>query len=167
MSVLTPTLDRTGMRSLSASVDVDSPPEDVFSLVCSVEKWPVWLSFLRSARRTAANEPIGLGSEVVLRSEIPGDAEELYEVDQFITNHCLSLVGAYSVRRRVEFKVEQKNSRSRLHVRLCYPSYHGKVAAFIDGLRHGRKLLAELHVAVNNFKGLVEYRRNDAALADL
>lgn len=167
MSVLTSPLDRTGTRSLTASVDLESPPEDVFSLLCSVEKWPVWLSFLRSARRLESGEPIGLGSEVVLRSTIPGESEELYEVDQFITNHHLSLVGAYSIRRRVEFRVERKTSRSRLHVRLSYPSYHGRIAALVGGWGRGRKLLGQLNVAVTNFKGLVEYRRNDAALADL
>jgi uncharacterized membrane protein len=166
MSSLSPTFDR-GTRSLSASVDLESPAEDVFSLLCSVEKWPVWLSFLRSARRVEYGEPIGLGSEVVLRTQIPGEEEQLYEVDQFISNHHLSLVGAYSVRRRVEFRVERKTSRSRLHVRLSYPAYHGRVAALLDWWRRGRRILAQLQVALTHFKGLVEYRRNDAALADL
>lgn len=155
------------MRSLTASVDLDSPAEDVFTLLCSVEKWPVWLPFLRSARRVEYSEPIGLGSEVVLRSEAPGEEEQLYEVDQFITNHHLSLVGAYSVRRRVEFRVERKTSRSRLHVRLSYPSYHGRFGALLEWWRRGRRRLAQLQAALSNFKGLVEYRRNDAALADL
>jgi hypothetical protein len=155
------------MQTLNASVDLESEPEAVFSLLCSIEKWPVWLSFLRSARRVESNAPLGLGSEIVLRSEIPGEAEELYEVDQFIANHHLSLVGAYSVRRRVEFRVERKTSRSRLHVRVCYPQYHGKVVALIDTWRRGRKMLTQLQSALVNFKGLVEYRRQDAALADL
>ncbi len=167
MSVATGVLDRRGTQTLNASVDLDSEPEAVFSLLCSVEKWPVWLSFLRSARRVESNAPLGLGSEVVLRSAVPGEAEELYEVDQFISNHHLSLVGAYSVRRRVEFRVERKTSRSRLHMRLCYPQYHGKVAAAIDGWRRGRRVLSQLQSAMVNFKRLVEYRRHDAALADL
>ena len=166
MSILSPTFDR-GTRSLNASVDLESPAEDVFSLLCSVEKWPVWLPFLRSARRVEYSEPIGLGSEVVLRSEVPGEEELLYEVDQYITNHHLSLVGAYSVRRRVDFRVERKTSLSRLHVRLSYPAYHGRAAAALEWWRRGRKRLGQLKGAMTNFKGLVEYRRNDEALADL
>lgn len=166
MSTLSPTFDR-GMRSLTASVDLESPAEDVFSLLCSIEKWPVWLSFLRSARRVDYGEPIGIGSEVVLRSEVPGEEEQLYEVDQYITNHHLSLVGAYSVRRRVEFRVERKTSRSRLHMRLSYPAYHGRLAAVVEWWHRGRKRFWQLQGALTNFKGLVEYRRNEAALADL
>jgi hypothetical protein len=167
MSVAMPVLDRKGTQTLSASVDLDSEPEAVFSLLCSIEKWPVWLSFLHSARRLESNAPLGLGSEVMLRSAVPGETEQLYEVDQFITNYHLSLVGAYSVRRRVEFRVERKTTRSRLHARLCYPSYHGKIGGAIDGWRRGRKLFAQLQSAMTNFKGLVEYRRHDPVLADL
>lgn len=166
MSSLSPTFDR-GTRSLTASVDLESPAEDVFSLLCSVEKWPVWLSFLRSARRAEYGQPLAIGSEVVLRTQIPGEEEQIYEVDQFITNHHLSLVGAFSVRRRVEFRVERKTSRSRLHVRLSYPAYHGRLAAVVEWWRRGRRMLKQLQLALSNFKGLVEYRRNDPALADL
>ncbi len=166
MASISPTFDR-GTRSLTASVDLESPVEDVFTLLCSVEKWPVWLSFLRSARRVECDQPIGLGSEVVLRTQVPGEEEQLFEVDQFITNHHLSFVGAYSVRRRVDFRVERKTSLSRLHMRLSYPAYHGRFAALLDWWRRGRRMLAQLQVALTNFKGLVEYRRNDAALADL
>lgn len=155
------------MSEVSASVDLETEPEAVFSLLCSVEKWPVWLPFLRSARRVESNAPLALGSDVVLRSDIPGEAEELYEVDQYISNHHLSLVGAYSVRRRFEFRVERKTSRSRLHVRLSYPSYHGRLLALFDNWLHGRRLLTQLQNAMNNFKSLVEYRRNDPALGDL
>ncbi|MHB8432364.1 MAG: SRPBCC family protein [Candidatus Tyrphobacter sp.] len=166
MSILSPTFGR-GMRSLTASVDLESPPEDVFSLLCSVEKWPVWLSFLRSARRVDSGEPIALGSEVVVRSTVPGEEEQLYEVDQFISNHHLSLVGAFSVRRRVEFRVERKTAISRLHVRLSYPVYHGRFFSGVRWWRRGRRLLSQLQGAMTNFKGLVEYRRNGAVLADL
>jgi hypothetical protein len=166
MSILSPAVDR-GTRSLTASVDLESPAEDVFTLLCSVEKWPVWLLFLHSARRVEYNEPIGLGSDVVLRSEVAGEAEQLYEVDQFITNHHLSLVGAYSVRRRVEFRIERKTTLSRLHVRVSYPAYHGRVGGMLEWWRRGRRVLRQLQSAMTNFKGLVEYRRGDPVLADL
>jgi hypothetical protein len=167
MSVANPALGSTSTQSLTASVDLDTEPEKVFTLLCSVEKWPVWLPFLRSARRVESAEPFGLGSDVVLRSEISEEPEELYEVDQFLTNHHLSLVGAYSVRRRFEFRVERKSSCSRLQVRLCCPSYHGRLVSLLNGWRRGRKLQPQLEHAMANFKSLVEYRRDDAALADL
>ena len=129
-------------RWLSASLDVDTTAEEAFELLCAVEKWPVWLSFLRSARLAGA--PLGV-----------------------TPNYRLSLVGAYSVRRRLDFRIERKTSRSRVHVRLAYPAYHGRLGELLDAWRHRRRLAAALNDALIHFKGLVEYRRHDPVLADL
>jgi uncharacterized membrane protein len=166
MAVVTESLAHPGLRAFSASLDVESPAEDAFALVCAVEKWPVWLSFLRSAS-LAGGFPLALGSDVIVRSTLPGEPEQHYEVDAFITNYHLSLVGAYSVRRRLDFRVENRSSRSRLHVRLTYPAYHGRFGELMDRWRHGRRLSAALDDALVHFKGLVEYRRDDAILGDL
>ena len=167
MAVVTGASERPGLRSLGASVDVETSAEDAFTLLCAVEKWPVWLSFLRSARLADPNEPLRVGSEVIVRSTLPGDAEQLYEVDAYITNFHLSLVGAYSLRRRLDFRIEQKTARAKVHVRLLYPAYHGRFGLLIDRLARGRKLAAALDDALVHFKGLVEYRRDDPVLADL
>lgn len=156
-----------GLRCFSANLDVDSPAEDAFALLCAVEKWPVWLSFVRSARMVDPSAPLQLGSEVILRSTLPGDEEQLYEVDGFIGNFHLSLVGAFSVRRRLDFRIERKTTRSKVHVRLAYPAYHGRIGVIMDSWRHGRKLAAALDDGLVHFKGLVEYRRDDPVLADL
>lgn len=149
---------------LSASLDVDTTAEEAFALLCAVEKWPVWLSFLRSARPAGA---IALGGEVVVRSSLPGEEEQLYEIDAFTPHYRLSLVGAYSMRRRFDFRIERRTSNARVHVRLSYPAYHGRFGRLVDAWRHRRKLAAALQDALVHFKGLVEYRRNDPILADL
>jgi hypothetical protein len=164
MAVVAGLPERPGLRSLSASVDVESSAEEAFDLLCAVEKWPVWLSFLRSARLASAHEPLALGSEVIVRSGLPGDEEQLYEVDAYIRNFHLSLVGAYSVRRRLDFRIERKTSRSKVHVRLTYPAYHGRIGAWFDQMRRGRRLAAALDDALVHFKGLVEYRRDEPVL---
>jgi uncharacterized membrane protein len=162
MAIMTDALARPGLRSYSASLDIDSPVEDAFALLCAVEKWPVWLSFIRSAKSAQPSSPLTVGSEVVVRSTLPGDEEELYEVDQFITNYHLSLVGAYSVRRRLDFRIERKTSRARLHVKLTYPAYGGRVGVIVDSWRNGRKLERVLDEALVHFKGLVEYRASES-----
>jgi hypothetical protein len=167
MAVVSDPYAISGRRPLCASLDVESTAEESFALLCAVEKWPVWLSFLRSAQLAAPATPIGIGSEVIIRSSLPGEAEQLYEVDAFMTNYHLSLVGAYSVRRRLDFRIERRTLRSRVHVRLTYPAYHGRFGALMDDWRHGRKLAAALDDALVHFKGLVEYRKDDAILADL
>lgn len=164
MAIVTDALAHPGLRSFSASLDIEAPAEDAFSLLCAVEKWPVWFSMLRSANLVEPKAPLTIGSEVLVRSSLPGEEEELYEVDLFIANHHLSLVGAYSVRRRLDFRIERKTTRSRLHVKLSYPAYHGRVGALLDHWKNARKVDRALIDALVHFKGLVEYRHDDEAL---
>ena len=167
MAILRDAVPRQGVRALSASVDVQAGAEAAFTLLCEVEKWPVWLSFLRSAE-LAAGSGLGPESEVVLRSAIPGERDQLFEVDHFITNHRLSLVGAYSTRRRLDFRLERKTARCKLTVRVEYPAYGGKMALVMDALRDGRKLATQLEQSVTQFKHLAEYNHQakDELLAD-
>ncbi|HEY8314359.1 MAG TPA: hypothetical protein VIG51_09305 [Candidatus Baltobacteraceae bacterium] len=167
MAILSDAVSKSGTRSLSGSLDIESSAESAFALMCAVEKWPVWLSFLRSAGLGDPKVPIGPGSEVVVRSMIPGEAEQLYEVDQFIANYHLSLVGAYSVRRRIDFRIERKTTRAKVHVRVDYPAYHGWFGAIYDHVTAGRRLSKLLDDSLQHFKGLVEFEnRTDAVLAD-
>jgi hypothetical protein len=147
----------SGMAILSASLEILSPVEDAFSLLCAVEKWPAWLSFVRSASPVNPRSRLAVGSEVIIRSSIPGEEEQIYEVDQLITNYHLSLVGAYSMRRRLDFRLERKTTRAKLHVKLAYPAYHGRIGEVIDHLRAGRKLDRLLDDALLHFKGMVEH----------
>jgi uncharacterized membrane protein len=155
------------MPSYNASLDIESPVEDAFALLCAVEKWPVWLPFLRSAALADPASPLTLGTEVIVRSSLPGHDQQLYEVDQFITNYNLSLVGAYSVRRRLDFRIERKTSRAKLHLKFSYPAYGGRFGVLVDAWKHGRRMERVLDEALLHFKGLVEYRTGDPILADL
>jgi hypothetical protein len=155
-----------GLQSHSASLELDCSAEDAFGLLCAVEKWPVWLSFLRSARRQSTGSDLNVGSEVVIRSCLPGDEEQLLEVDAFISNFRLSLVGAFSLRRRLDFRIERRTSRSKLHVLLAYPAYHGKLGGLLDRWQRGRRFSSALDDSLIHFKGLVEFKRDAPVLAD-
>jgi len=136
-------------------------------MICAVEKWPLWLPFLRTAKIREQGEVLQLGSEISVRSAIPGEPDQIFEVDRFIQNHQVSLVGAYSTRRRLDFRLEGQSKRSRLHARLEYPSYGGRLGAIYDRLRSARKLSAQYQEAVVHFKHLAEYEAaKDALLAD-
>jgi uncharacterized membrane protein len=143
-------------------------PETAFALICEVEKWPVWLSFLKSARFVEEGATLCAGAEIALRGAIPGDEEELYEVDQFLDGHIVSLVGVYSVRRRIDFRIERKSATSKLSVRVDYPSYGGALGAMIDRMTARRRLDRALGDSLVHFKGLVEFRRDspDELLSD-
>lgn len=167
MALSSVSVDRPSARALHRCQDLASPARTAFDLACEVEKWPVWLSFVRSARRLDPGRPLAIGSEVAIRSNVPGDDEELFEVDRFIPGHQLSLVGAYSVRRRIDIRVEQKSERSKVVVRVDYPTYGGIIGKVIDRFTRRRKLDAALSDALVHFKGLCEYDREpDALLLD-
>lgn len=158
---------RRGTRSLSAAVDIQASADDAFALLCTIEKWPVWLSFLRSAELVETLTPVILGSEVLVRSSLPGGEEQLFEVDHLISNHQLSLVGAYSTRRRIDFRIERKTARCKLHARLEYPAYGGRLGVLYDAIRGGRKLATQLEESLTHFKHLIEYSgAKDELLAD-
>jgi hypothetical protein len=166
MAVSTYTFDRPSSRAVHRAQDVASPAATAFARVCEVEKWPVWLSFLRSARLTEPHLPFGEGSEVAIRSNLPGEDEELFEVDRFIDGFHVSLVGAFSCRRRLDFRIEQKSERSKLVVRVDYPTYGGIMGALVDRFTRRRRLEVALGDSLLHFKGLVEFEREDGVLAD-
>jgi len=158
--------DRPASRGIYRSQDVAASAEAAFALLCEVEKWPVWLSFLRTARRIEPSSPLRVGAEVAIRSAIPGDEEELFEVDGYIEGHMLSLVGAYSCRRRLDLRIERKTQRSKLVVRLDYPTYGGVLSAIVDRLTTRRKLDVALGDSLVHFKGLAEYDTNAATVLE-
>ena len=151
------------------SIDLAVPAKTAFEFLCAVEKWPVWLSFLHSVRRPQPG-PLTVGSELVIRSTIPGESEELFEVERFVDGFILSLVGAYSVRRRIEARLEGKTTRSRLVVRVDYPTYGGPLALVMDRMTSRRRLGGQLEQSLLHFKGLVEYEGDpseNAVLVDV
>jgi hypothetical protein len=158
--------DRPSGRAIHRAQDVASPAATAFARLCEIEKWPVWLSFLRSARLTEPHLPLQAGSEVALRADLLGEDEELFEVDRFIPGHHVSLVGAFSCRRRLDFRVEQKSERSKIVVRVDYPTYGGVVAALVDRVTRRRRLDVALGDSLLHFKGLVEFEQADGVLAD-
>jgi hypothetical protein len=166
MAVSAYAFDRPSTRAIHRAQDVASPAATAFARICEVEKWPVWLSFLRTARLAEPNVPFGEGSEIAIRSRLPGDAEELFEVDRFIPGFHVSLVGAYSCRRRLDFRVEQKSEHSKVVVQLDYPTYGGAVAALVDRFTRRRQLEVALGDSLLHLKGLVEFDSGDGILAD-
>jgi uncharacterized membrane protein len=166
MSSLTGPL-RPPSRGLHHTTDLDVSASTAFAFAREIEKWPVWLPFLRSARVVEPDLPLRVGSEVAIASTLDADGEELYEVEAYIDGHLLALVGAYSIRRRIDVRIEGKGERSRIGVRFDYPTYGGVVGALIDRMTVRRNLDAALAEALVHFKGLVEYERSpDAVLAD-
>ena len=76
-------------------------------------------------------------------------------------------IGAFSIRRRIDFRIEDKSSRSKIIARIDYPSYGGVLGALLDRMTSRRRLDAALGDSLIHFKGLVEFKTADGeALLD-
>ncbi len=167
MAIVTDALARPGLRSYSASLDIESPVEDAFALLCAVEKWPVWLPFLRSATLADPASPLSVGTEVIVRSSLPGHDEQALR-NRSIHHELPPLAGRRILRAApLDFRIERKTSRAKIHLKFSYPAYGGRFGAMVDAWKHGRRLERVLDEALVHFKGLVEYRSTDPILADL
>ncbi len=144
-----------GCAHFEAAIDLPAIPEEAFSLLCAVEKWPVWLPLVRSAERRGSGA-LAVGDEILLRLGEPRDEEQLFEVRRIVSNHCLTLVGAYSTRRRIDFRLERQSSRARLRMAWLYPTYHGAMGSAVDRLFRGRTVSTLLDRAAQQFRGLLE-----------
>ena len=144
-----------GCAHFEAAIDLPAIPEEAFALLCTVEKWPAWLPLVRSAQRQREGT-LALGDEVLLRLGEPRDEEQLFEVRRLVTNYCLTLVGAYSTRRRIDFRLERQSNRARLRVAWLYPTYHGAMGSAVDRLLRGRAVAGMLDRATMQFRGLLE-----------
>lgn len=142
---------------LVVSEDLEVAPEIAFARLCSVETWPVWLSLVKRTTLNVPQQRLQLGSDITLWSELSRGREEIYEVDEFIEPYILNFVGAYSCRRRIEFRIERRNEESRIVVRICYPIYGGPLFESVDRLTLRPRLIAALEHSLETFKGLVEH----------
>jgi len=153
---------------VSDFADLDVPAEIAFDLICAVEKWPVWLSLIDHARPADYTPRVALGSDIVLRSTRLRLDDHIFEVADLVAPHRLTIVDAFSERRRLEFRIEQRGERSRMTLRIGYPTYGGAIGRAYDRLFVKRNLETALAHALVHFKSLVEYeQRPEAMLGDL
>jgi len=142
---------------LVASEDLNVSAEIAFSRICSVQTWPVWLSFVKRAELDDHASVLSYSSDVILASDLSDGKEEVFEVEELIAPYLLTLVGAFSCRRRIQFRVESKGDISRVVVKIAYSTYGGLLRKYADHLTFRRKLHSSLSQSLQTFKGLVEH----------
>ncbi len=142
---------------LVATEELTVSPEIAFSRICSISTWPVWLSFVRRAELNDRTSELTHSSDVLLASDLSEGAEEVFEVEELIKPYLLTLVGAFSCRRRIQFRIEAKNKLAKVIVKIAYPRRGGLFYKPFDGFMQRRKLNAALVHSLQTFKGLVEH----------
>lgn len=116
----------------SSHVDISAPVERVFDFVSEIAKWPVWFGFIVSAQQPD-HRPLALKEEIHLCLHARRRRwHEAFEVTRLVRNAFLSIEGAYSTSRRIDFRFEQRGGHTRVACAVGYPVYGGWIPALAD-----------------------------------
>jgi hypothetical protein len=143
--------------SLVASEKLNVSADIAFSRICSIQTWPVWLSFVKRAELDGYPGVLTTSSDILLASDLSDGKEEVFEVEELIEPYLLTLVGAFSCRRRIQFRVESQDDVSKVIVKIAYVTHGGLLQKYADYLTSRRKLHSALVQSLQTFKALVEH----------
>jgi uncharacterized membrane protein len=126
-------------RSTIKTVDIDAPPEKVFSVLCDVEHWPEWTPTMNSVQRLDKG-PLAVGSSAQVRQ--PKLRPAVWQVTEFEDNRNFTwTTRAPGLRMKAGHLVEPRGSGSR--VALSF-EMSGLIAPLVSRLYGG---LIEQYVA--------------------
>jgi uncharacterized membrane protein len=155
------------MRVVCADhVDVAVPVENVFAFVTDISRWPVWISSVVSAQHPQA-KPVALDEELLLCLHAGRKRwHEHFEVTRFVQNAFLSLEGAYSAARRIDFRFEQRGTQTRVGCAIGYPLFGGFILRWLDSISRRRRVRREVRDSLSRLKGLLEERGESPTVDD-
>lgn len=155
------------MKVLCADhVDVSVPVERCFSFVSDISRWPVWISSIVSAQHPEAR-PVAIDEELLLCLHAGKKRwHEHFEVTRFVRNAFLSLEGAYSAARRIDFRFEQRGRQTRVACAIGYPLFGGILTKWLDAMSRRRRVQRELRDSLTRLKGLLEEHVESATIDD-
>jgi uncharacterized membrane protein len=146
--------------------DVDAPAETVFSFVTDISRWPVWFSPVVSAQHPDSL-PVALDEELLLCLHCGRRRwHETFEVTRFVRSAFLSLEGAFSAARRIDFRFEQRGKQTRVAASIGYPVFGGPIKSAIDHLFQRRRVRRELRESLSRLKGMLEEQAESTVFGD-
>ena len=129
-------------RSTIKTVDIDAPPEKVFSVLCDVEHWPEWTPTMNSVQRLDKG-PLAVGSSAQVRQ--PKLRPAVWQVTEFEDNRNFTwTTRAPGLRMKAGHLIEPRGSGSR--VALSF-EMSGLIAPLVSRLYGG---LIEQYVATES-----------------
>ena len=155
------------MKVLCADhVDVSVPVENAFAFVTDISRWPVWITSIVSAQHPQA-KPVAVDEELLLCLHAGKKRwHEHFEVTRLVRNAFLSLEGAYSAARRIDFRFEQRGKQTRIACAIGYPLFGGFVTRWLDAISRRRRVRRELRDSLSRLKGLLEERVESPTVDD-
>lgn len=137
--------------------DIAAPAEKAFALVTDISRWPVWFSPVVSAQHPESL-PVALDEELLVCLHCGRRRwHESFEVTRFVRNAFLSLEGAFSAARRIDFRFEQRAGHTRVACAIGYRVF-GVVPSIVDAAFNRQRVKRELRDSLVHLKGLLEHQ---------
>jgi uncharacterized protein YndB with AHSA1/START domain len=137
------------MLDFSIAVDIDAPPDRVWSVIRDIEKWPEWTPTVRKVRRLDEG-PLAVGSRVVVwQPKLPPARWKVTELDDVRRSFTW---GTWSPGMRLQARhwVEGAGNTSRATISIRFSGLLGPLFARLTRNLNDRYLALEA-------KGLREY----------
>ena len=147
-------------------VDVAVPADRVYGFAVDISRWPLWFSPVVCAQHPD-------GSDLALKEELllclhAGRRRwhERFEVTRLVRNAFLSLEGAYSAARRIDFRFEQRGAQTRVACSIGYRVFGGAFAGMVDAVFRRPRVRNEVRDSLHRLKGLLEERAEQFAIGE-
>jgi hypothetical protein len=150
----------------SDQIDVGVPAERAFACIADISRWPVWFNSVVCAQHPESL-PVAMGEELLLCLHSGRRRwQENFEVTRFVPPAFLSLEGAFSAARRIDFRFIQRPTITRIACTIGYPVFGGFLSTLADAAFKRRRVRADLRESLLRLKGMLEEQAESYTLGD-
>jgi len=116
--------------AFSVAVNIDAPPEQVFAVLCDVERWPEWTPTMTKVQRLDQG-PFTVGSTAEVRQ--PKLRPAVWTVTELEIRNFTWATSALGLRMRAGHAVERQGTGSRVELSFRISGFLGPVIARLYG----------------------------------
>jgi uncharacterized membrane protein len=117
-------------NAFSVAVNIDAPPDEVFAVLCDVERWPEWTPTMTSVQRLDQG-PFAVGSSAQVRQ--PRLRPAVWKVTELEAQNFTWVARAPGLRMKARHAVERLGLGSRVELSFEISGFIGPVVSRLYG----------------------------------
>jgi uncharacterized membrane protein len=117
-------------NAFSVAVNIDAPPDQVFAVLCDVERWPEWTPTMTSVQRLDQG-PFAVGSSAQIRQ--PKLRPAVWKVTELEAQNFTWVARAPGLRMKAGHRVERQGAGSRVLLSFEMSGLMARVASRLFG----------------------------------
>jgi uncharacterized membrane protein len=117
-------------NAFSVAVNIDAPPDQVFAVLCDVERWPEWTPTMTSVQRLDQG-PFAVGSSAQIRQ--PKLRPTVWMVTELEAQNFTWIARAPGLRMKAGHLVERQRAGSRVQLSFEISGFLGPVVSRLYG----------------------------------